>query len=476
MDQLDKIYAVILAGGSGTRFWPLSRETWPKQMLKIVGEDTLLRQSVRRLEGFIPLEHVFVVTTEKLAQDIKTHLNVFSRNANQIKVIKEPCGRNTAPAIGLASIYVRKMDPEALMLVMPSDHLIKELTKFENDVRMAIEGAEKDYLVTFGIHPNKPETGYGYMKVKEEPVPGLTLKKLEKFVEKPDRETARSYLEEGNYLWNSGIFLWKVSKIIREFERYMPQLYRGLEIIGESLGTENERERIETVYSEIDSLSIDYGILEKSHDVLTLPASFDWSDVGNWPALDDVLDHDSHGNIIRGNSIGLDNHNSIIFGSDRLLATIGLKDMVVVDTPDATFISPKDRTQEVRKVVEELKKNGKEEHSVHRTVERPWGSYTVLEKGDRYKIKRIVIKPHEKLSVQIHRHRSEHWVVISGTAKVTRDNESFFVNPNESTYIPISTKHRLENPGRIPLQIIEVQNGDYVEEDDIERFEDDYGR
>ena len=192
--------------------------------------------------------------------------------------------------------------------------------------------------------------------------------------------------------------------------------------------------------------------------------------------MDDVLDHDSHGNIIRGNAIGLDNHNSIIFGSDRLLATIGLKDMVVVDTPDATFISPKERTQEVRKVVEELKKNGKEEHSVHRTVERPWGSYTVLEKGDRYKIKRIVIKPHEKLSVQIHRHRSEHWVVISGTAKVTRDNESFFVNPNESTYIPISTKHRLENPGRIPLQIIEVQNGDYVEEDDIERFEDDYGR
>jgi mannose-1-phosphate guanylyltransferase/mannose-6-phosphate isomerase len=209
---------------------------------------------------------------------------------------------------------------------------------------------------------------------------------------------------------------------------------------------------------------------------MTLPASFDWSDVGNWPALDEVLEHDSHGNIIRGNAIGMDNHNSIIFGSDRLLATIGLKDMVVVDTPDATFISPKDRTQEVRKVVEELKRNGKEEHSVHRTVERPWGSYTVLEKGDRYKIKRIVIKPHEKLSLQAHRHRSEHWVVISGTAKVTRDSESFFVHPNESTYIPVSTKHRLENPGWIPLQIIEVQNGDYVEEDDIERFEDDYGR
>jgi len=473
---MDKIYAVILAGGSGTRFWPLSRETWPKQMLQIVGEDTLLRQSVRRLNGFIPLDRVLIVTTEKLGQDIKIHLNVFGKNANQIKVIKEPCGRNTAPAIGLASLYVKKIDPEALVLIMPSDHLIKKVHEFENDVRKAVEGAEKGYLVTFGIQPNKPETGYGYMKVQKESVPGLTLRKLHKFVEKPDRETAKTYLKEGNYFWNSGIFLWKVSKIMGEIERYMPDMHRGLERIEESLGTDKERETIEAVYSEMDSQSIDYGVLEKSYDVLTLPASFDWSDVGNWPALDDVLEHDAHGNIVRGNAIGLDNHNSILFGSNRLLATIGLKDMVVVDTPDATFISPKERTQEVKKVVEELKRNGKEEHSVHRTVERPWGSYTVLEKGDRYKIKRIVVKPHEKLSLQVHRHRSEHWVVISGTAKITRNGEVYYVHPNESTYIPVSTRHRLENPGKVPLQIIEVQNGDYVEEDDIERFEDEYGR
>jgi mannose-1-phosphate guanylyltransferase/mannose-6-phosphate isomerase len=445
-------------------------------MLQIVGEDTLLRQSVRRLNGFIPLDRVFIVTTERLGQEIKTHLNVFGKNANRIKVIKEPCGRNTAPAIGLASLYVRKIDPDGMMLVMPSDHLIKEVNAFENDVRKAVAGAEKDYLVTFGIRPHKPETGYGYMKVREETAPGLTLRRLDQFVEKPDRETAKTYLKEGNFFWNSGIFLWKVSKIIGEIERYLPEMHRGLERIEESFGTENERETIETVYSEIDSQSIDYGVLEKSRDVLTLPASFDWSDVGNWPALDEVLGHDSSGNIIRGNTIGLDNHNSILFGSDRLLAAIGLKDMVVIDTPDATFISPKERTQEVRKVVEELKRNGKEEHSVHRTVERPWGSYTVLEKGDRYKIKRIVIKPHEKLSLQVHRHRSEHWVVISGTAKITRDKEVYYVHPNESTYIPVSTRHRLENPGKVPLQIIEVQNGDYVEEDDIERFEDEYGR
>jgi mannose-1-phosphate guanylyltransferase/mannose-6-phosphate isomerase len=282
MNPFEKIYAVILAGGSGTRFWPLSRETWPKQMLQIVGEDTLLRQSVRRLIGFIPFDQVFIVTTEKLGQEIKTHLNVFGKNANQIKVIKEPCGRNTAPAIGLVSLYVRKIDPEALMLVMPSDHLIKEVKKFEDDVRRAIAGAEKDYLVTFGIQPNKPETGYGYMRVKEEPVPGLSLRRLDKFVEKPDRETAKTYLKEGNYFWNSGIFLWKVSKIIGEIEKYMPKMRRGLGRIEESLGTENEKETIETVYSEMDSQSIDYGILEKSRDVLTLPASFDWSDVGNW--------------------------------------------------------------------------------------------------------------------------------------------------------------------------------------------------
>jgi mannose-1-phosphate guanylyltransferase/mannose-6-phosphate isomerase len=474
---MESLFGIILAGGSGVRFWPYSRETWPKQMLDIVGEDSLLRQTIRRLDSLIPMENMLVVTTEKLGQDIQYHLSSLGKNAKRIKIIKEPLGKNTAPAIGLAAIYVKLFDPNAVMLVMPSDHLIKDAKSFQEQVKTAILGAEKDHLITFGIKPNKPETGYGYIKVKEEKEDlGSSFMKLGRFIEKPDLETAKIYLKEGNYFWNSGIFLWKASKILEEIEKYMPRLYQGLKVIEERLGVGGEQETIESVYAELESQSIDYGILEKSQDVLMIPASFDWSDVGSWAALDEVLDRGPKGNIVRGNVVEMDNENSLLFGSNRILAAIGLKDMVIIDTPDATLISPKDRTQEVRKIVDILKKNGREETLVHRTVERPWGNYTVLEKGDRYKIKRVEIKPNEKLSLQIHRHRSEHWVVVSGTAKVTRDNHVFYIHPNESTYIPVSTKHRLENPGRIPLQIIEVQNGDYLEEDDIERLDDEYGR
>jgi len=489
---LNNVYAVILAGGSGTRFWPLSRETCPKQMLQFVGEDTLLRQTIKRVNGLVPPGNIWIVTTEDKAQDIKFHIEPLGPMTKGIQFIKEPVGKNTAPAIGLAAIYLKRLSPESLMIVMPSDHAIPDNEKFINDLRIAIKGAIEDHLVTIGIKPNRPETGYGYIQVdKSSTMEFNDLLKVKRFVEKPDLETAKKYISAGNYFWNSGIFVWKTSKILSEIESHLPSLYKILKEIESILFESDKLNKPEkttipqsairnpqwsTLYSGLDSISIDYGIMERSHDVLMVPATFQWSDLGSWTALDEIVERNNVGNILKGNVIDIGSQDSTIFAGERIIATIGLKDMVVVDTPDATLVTPKERVQEVRKIVEILKQNGREEHLLHKTVERPWGSYTVLEKRQGYKIKRVVLKPGAKLSLQLHRRRSEHWVVVAGIAKVTRADETYLVHINESTYIPINIKHRLENPGEIPLQVIEVQSGEYLEEDDIERFSDDYGR
>jgi mannose-1-phosphate guanylyltransferase/mannose-6-phosphate isomerase len=478
------LFCIILAGGSGSRFWPLSRETWPKQMLQIAGEESLLQQTIKRVSGFFAPENVWIVTTEDKAQDIGFHLEALGAWTKEIKYIKEPTGKNTAPAIGLAAVYLRHLSPESVMAVMPADHMIPDTDKFLADLELAIRAAEEDHLVTFGIKPNRPETGYGYIKAdKISGTKKAGLLGVEGFFEKPDLQTAKTYLSDGSYFWNSGIFVWKASKILSEIERHLPSLFKTLEEIEtflfQPIKATNELQQtnqIRHLYELIESISIDYGVMERSENILMVPAQFRWSDLGSWTALDDIIQKDEAGNILKGNTIDIGSRNSIVFSGERLVATIGLKDTVVVDTPDATLVTSKERAQEVRKIVEVLKKSSREEHLIHRTVERPWGNYTVLEKGSRYKIKRIVLHPKAKLSLQIHHHRSEHWVVVSGTARVTKGEEVFDVHPNESTFIPISVKHRLENPGRIPLQIIEVQNGDYVEEDDIERFDDVYGR
>jgi len=469
------ICAVILAGGKGTRFWPLSRENCPKQMLNIVGEDTLLRQAIKRLDGCITLDNVWIITTDILEQDIRFHLKPLGNSAEKIRFIIEPLGRNTAPAIALAAFTLNKLSSDAIMVVMPSDHIIKDTKRFQDNLQLAIGAAAEGYLVTFGIVPTRPETVYGYIRS------GKPLRKstneifhAEGFFEKPDWETAEAFLRQGGYYWNSGIFVWKASKILKEIENYLPSVYRGMKNIGET--NDLQKGTFKELYSSLESISIDHGVMEKSRDVLVIPADFGWCDLGSWTALGDVLEKDGQGNIIQGNTIDIGSENCTMIASDRVLATIGLKDMVVIDTPDATLVSAKEMVNEVRKVVETLKKKHREEHLDHRTVERPWGSYTVLEKGDRYKIKRIVLHPKARLSLQVHHHRSEHWVIVSGTARVTRGEEVFDIHTNESTSIPIAVKHRLENPGLIPLQIIEVQNGDYVEEDDIERFDDEYGR
>ncbi len=497
MNAMTKVFAIILAGGSGTRFWPLSRETCPKQMLQIVGEDTLLRQTVKRVQDFIPQKNIWIVTTEDKTRDTRFHLNPLGPLAKEIQFISEPVGRNTAPAIGLAALCLQRLSPESVMIVMPSDHAIPDREKFLSDLEIAIQGAWEDYLVTFGIKPTRPEIGYGYIQVeKPSDLKYRGLLKVERFLEKPDLRTARTFLSEGGYFWNSGIFVWKTSKILSEIEQYLPSLHHTLKKMESSIflrdktgfadlktGWPHKPDKSDprlalcsARYAELESVSIDYGILERSKDVRMVQSSFQWSDLGSWAALDEILERDRAGNILRGNTIDVDSQNSIIFSEKRLIATIGLKDMVVVDTPDATLITSKGRTQEVRKIVEALKEKNREEHLIHRTVERPWGSYTVLEKGSGYKIKRIFVKPKARLSLQRHGRRSEHWVVVSGVAKVTRENEVYWVHTNESTFIPMNTKHRLENQEDGPLQIIEVQNGNYVEEDDIERFDDEYGR
>ncbi len=472
------MYAVIMAGGSGTRFWPLSREKMPKQLLKIGGEDTLIRQTVGRILPLADKEGIFIVTNRSLAESIGHQLSSKFGGSWDGNFILEPEAKNTAPALGLAALHLERVDPDSIMVVLAADHAISKGDEFLTILRKAAEAARYDYLVTLGIKPNRPETGYGYIKAgagcREAGIDGIC--RVEAFVEKPDLETAEKYLRDGNYYWNSGMFVWKTRVLLREIERHYPALHRGLAEIRKSIGTADESDVITDVFKKLEPRSIDYAVMEKTDRAVVIAADIGWSDVGSWSALEDVSERDSAGNIITGNVIDIESRDSIVYAEKRLVATIGLKNTVVVDTPDATLVCSKDKAQDVKKVVDELKKRKAEEHLTHRTVYRPWGSYTILENGERYKIKRLEIVPGAKLSHQLHYHRSEHWVVVAGTARVTNGDREYDVHPNESTYIPMSTKHRLENRGKVPLQIIEVQNGEYLEEDDIVRFDDDYNR
>ena len=472
------MYAVIMAGGSGTRFWPLSREKMPKQLLKIGSDDTMIQLTVDRVLPLIKRENIFIVTHQGIAVDIETQLNQRFGSPWDRNLILEPEARNTAPALGLSAIHLNRIDPEGTMVVLSADHAIRNIQAFLACIRIAEQAARQDYLVTLGIKPNRPETGYGYIKAGEPcSEDGLIgVSRVERFVEKPDLKTAQGYIKSGQYYWNSGMFVWKVRTFLQEIERHLPSLHQGLMDIQKCIGTSTETDTVRSVFKGLDPVSIDYGIMEKTDRAAIVPADIGWSDVGSWTALEEVTDKDASGNIISGNVVDIDSTDSVIYAEKRLVATIGLNNIIVVDTPDATLVCSRDRAQDVKKIVDELKKRRSEERLIHRTVHRPWGNYTVLEEGERFKIKRIVVHPGAKLSHQSHHHRSEHWVVVSGTARVTNGDKVFDVHTNESTYIPLSAKHRLENPGRVPLQIIEVQNGEYLGEDDIVRFDDDYNR
>ncbi len=463
-------YAVILAGGSGSRLWPLSRRDLPKQFLALDGDASLLQNTINRLSPEIGARNVLIVTQEAHAKGEAYHALL------PYQTLFEPTGRNTAPAIALAAAYLMADGEDPIMVVLPSDHVIKDEVRFREHLNNAIKAANSGKLVTFGIQPTRPDTGFGYINAHEDS--NSEVYAVEHFTEKPDHATAERFLKDGNYYWNSGMFVWRASVILAEIQQHLPAVYQVIQnIIAENRAGGTFQQAVEKHFAAMPSISIDYGVLEKSSRVSLIPCDIGWNDVGSWQAVHEISAHDENGNALQGNVIAVDCKNSLIRAEKRLVAAIGVEDLCVIETADAVLISKSDQTQRVREVVEVLQHRGATEHVYHATVNRPWGSYTVLEEDrDGFKIKRIEVAPGARLSLQSHRQRSEHWVVVSGTATVTNGDEVITVQKNQSTYIPIGTRHRLENCGSEPLHIVEIQVGDYLGEDDIQRFEDNYGR
>ncbi|WP_142807203.1 mannose-1-phosphate guanylyltransferase/mannose-6-phosphate isomerase [Stenotrophomonas maltophilia] len=466
---MSSIQPVILSGGSGTRLWPLSREAYPKQFLPLAGELTMLQatwQRVAPLAARGPLvianeEHRFVAA-EQLQQV----------GAEPAAIILEPVGRNTAPAIAVAALEATRDGADALLLVLPSDHVITDEAAFRSAVQAAAGAAEAGKLVTFGIVPTGPETGYGYIKAAD----GQGLRAVERFVEKPDLETASGYVASGQYYWNSGMFLFKASRYLQELERFQPEMLASSRQAWQQARRDADFTRLDKdAFTAVPSDSIDYAVMEKTADAVVIPLDAGWNDVGSWTALRDVSQQDGDGNAHQGDVIAIDCRNTYAY-AQRLVALVGLDDVVVVETDDAVLVGKADRMQDVKTVVAQLKAEGRSEATWHRKVYRPWGAYDSIDNGERFQVKRITVKPGGTLSLQMHHHRAEHWIVVSGTAEVTRGNEVILLSENQSTYIPLGVTHRLRNPGKLPLELIEVQSGSYLGEDDIVRFEDTYGR
>lgn len=461
--------AIILAGGSGTRLWPVSRYGLPKQFIKLNGGKSLLCQTVERLAAVVPLHDIFVITNEDYRFHVQADLRSVSP-AIENNVILEPVGRNTAPAIALVMKYCQeklKCSKDEVIFICPSDHIIEPVEKFARYAKQAEAAAKAGSIVTFGVKPSRPETGYGYIK-KGGKAPGNGgVCKVEKFAEKPDLKTAEKYLKAGDYYWNSGMFAFSIGTMLVEFKAHASEISRRMPQTFTKMVAE---------FKSMPSISIDYAVMEKSKKAAVLPIDILWSDVGSWDSLHEVIAPDGDGNVKVGDILALDTKRTIMLGEKRLISTIGLKDLIIIDTTDALLIARRGQAQRVKEIVDILKERKRKEVVEHMTTYRPWGSYTVLEEGPRYKIKRIVVKPNQKLSHQLHYHRSEHWIIVKGTAKVTLNGKSSLVHENESTYVPKSTEHHLENPGKVPLEMIEVQNGEYVGEDDIVRFSDVYGR
>jgi len=462
-EKKSSVYAVILAGGVGSRFWPLSRELEPKQFLKFKGEKSLLQQTIDRVLPLIPSENIIIIGSQQHKFELEGQVASFKVPAENI--ILEPCGKNTAPAIGLAARMIAKRDLDATMIVLPADHYIENTKKLLKIFKQGIEIADKDYLVTIGIEPTSAHTGYGYIKIKKDE--GRRTRdekayKVEKFTEKPDKKTAKKYFKSKQYFWNSGMFIWRAASILNEINKYLPDLSKKLSL---------------DKWASIQPISIDYGILEKSKKVVMLPGyGLGWSDLGSWSAFSSICDKDKNGNVLCGDSVDFDSSEVSVFGKNRLIATIGLKNTVIVDTDDALLVCDKSRTEDVKKVVDHIKSNKRQEHFVHKTVKRPWGTYMVLNTGLGFKVKLVQISPNKRLSLQRHLQRSEHWVVVEGEAKITVGRDVYYRKSNESIYVPKKGVHRLENATNKPLKIVEVQCGQYLEEDDIERVEDDFQR
>lgn len=473
------IKPVILSGGSGTRLWPLSRKLYPKQFLPLVTDKTMLQETIQRLQGLPALaDSVTVICNEDHRFLVAEQLREIIIKVDDL--ILEPEGRNTAPALTLAALANRAHGKDDLLLVLPADHVIQNITEFQNALTEAAKLASSDILVTFGIVPTRPETGYGYIQ-QGSALDGKSYR-IVQFVEKPDLVTAQSYLEAGNYLWNSGMFMMKASTWLTQIATHQPAILACCEKALQLGKTDKDFLRVDKqAFAACPSDSIDYAVMEKvavreDAPAAVIPLNAGWSDVGAWAELWQLGQKDEHGNVTHGDVVNIDSGNSMFIGHNRLIAAVGMNNTVVVDTADAVLVANRDSVQDVKKIVDWIIAQKREEHLNHRCVYRPWGNYDSLAVGERYQVKQIVVKPGGKLSLQMHHHRAEHWIVVRGTAKVTRGEETYLVSENESTFIPIGTVHRLENPGSIPLEMIEVQSGSYCGEDDIVRYEDVYGR
>ena len=466
------IIPIIMAGGSGTRLWPLSRSLYPKQFLSLINENSLLQETLKRLDGLNCLPPVIVSNNEHrfiVAEQLRQF------GVDDFQIILEPVGRNTAPAVALAALKSLELHGDHHMLVLAADHAIQDIEAFHAAVLAAEQESVDNKLVTFGIVPTKPETGYGYIK-KGEQVKNSVFK-VNSFVEKPDLETAKNYLEQKCYLWNSGMFMFKASVYLDELKKFRPDILAACKESLSSASTDLDFIRLNSdVFAECPDESIDYAVMEKTQDCVVIPLDADWSDIGSWTSLWEISEKDEHENVSHGDVINYNSRNNYIYSEGSLISTVGVNNLIIVQTKDALLVAQQDNVQDIKKIVEILKKQKRSEHISHREVYRPWGRYDSVERGDRYQVKRITVKPGECLSTQMHHHRAEHWVVVAGTAKVTCGERTFFVTENESTFIPIGTVHTLEHPGKIPLEVIEIQSGVYLGDDDIVRLSDKYGR
>jgi len=484
------VVPVVLSGGSGTRLWPLSRKLYPKQFLPLVGERTMLQETICRMKGAASSGHPpVVVCNEEHRFLVAEQLRGIGEKESVI--ILEPVGKNTAPALTLAALTLQR---DAVMAVMPADHVIRDLKIFHEAMDRAVRLAGEGFLVTFGIQPDRPETGYGYIRMGD-PLSGdgqdsgsggyLIPHSIGEFVEKPDANTAERYMASGKYLWNSGMFVMKAAVWLDAIARCRPDILESCQKSHDKGCRDHDFHRIDrTTFEACPSDSIDYAVMEPINrpnenlgfQSAVIPLSAGWSDVGAWSSLWETRQQDEQGNVVEGDVFMRNTSSSLLFSNNRMIAAVGVSDLIVVETADAVLVAHRDAAQDVKFIVEQIAAEGRDEHMVHRRVHRPWGSYEGIDNGERYQVKRITVNPGASLSLQMHHHRAEHWIVVKGTAKVTRGEEEFLVTENESTYIPLGTVHRLENPGTIPLEMIEVQSGSYLGEDDIVRFEDDYGR
>jgi mannose-1-phosphate guanylyltransferase/mannose-6-phosphate isomerase len=469
---MSAVYPVILSGGAGTRLWPLSREMYPKQLLALTSQYSMLQDTALRLAGIAGCRAPLVVCNEAHRFTVAEQLRSLDITASGI--LLEPMGRNTAPAVALAALKALELDQDAIIVVAPADHVIRDARAFQQAADVAVGLAESGKLVTFGIVAHAPETGYGY--IHRGPGDGPAYPVAE-FIEKPPLATAEKFLAAGDYYWNSGMFVFKAGRFLNELGLYAPDILEASTAAYRTASSDLDFVRIgKAAFEACRSESIDYAVMEKTRDAVVLPLDAGWSDVGSWSSLFDALPANEEGNVLQGDVLVHDTHDCYVHSSSRLVTAVGMADHIIVETKDAILVAPKHRVQDVKELVTMLKKAGRSESAWHREVYRPWGSYDSIDDGDRFQVKHMQLKPGGSISLQMHHHRAEHWIVVQGTAKVTCGDKTFLLSENESTYVPIGAKHRIENPGKVALHIVEVRSGTYMGEDDIVRFEDNYGR